>query len=288
MSARVPTISPMTHPRDLPFTLTLTTSDPDLVRQADAAGVDWIGVDIERILKLERQGNLRDARISDHKLDDLAVIAPLTRHAKVFARLNPIHIASAVEIERSIELGASVLMLPYFRSATEVEQFVDLVRGRATVVLLLETAAATARLHQIVSIPGISEIVVGLNDLHLSLGLASHFEVVVSDIMETIGQHVIEAGLRFGFGGLARVNDQTLPVPPDLLYAQYPRLGARSAWLSRSFFKGHAGVLDLSAEIALLRTRLRFWAEQPAEALLEKRAELRRLTSQLAANPQQS
>ena len=39
----------------------------------------------------------------------------------------------------------------------------------------------------------------------------------------------------FGFGGIGRLDDESLPVPADLVYAQYAFHGARSALVSRVF-----------------------------------------------------
>ena len=238
------------------FVLTAITDHPGLVQVLDAARVDRIGLDIERIGKSARQGHVEGARISEHRLEDLATVAANVRNADVFIRVNPIHAGSRFEIDRAIELGAAVVMLPYFTEARAVAQFVDLIGGRARPVLLLETAAAAARVREIVEVPGVAEVMVGLNDLHMSLGLVSPFEVVVSDLMETIARRVLDAGLRFGFGGLARPDDSALPVPPDLVYPQYARLGATSAWLARSFFRSGNATSEVPAEVARLRERL--------------------------------
>jgi hypothetical protein len=255
------------------FLLTAITADPELVKAADAAGVDRIGIDIERIGKLARQGHLTGSRFAAHRLDDLSVVAANVRHAAVFARLNPLHEDSPREIERALQLKAQFLMLPYFAQPSEVASFVQMVGARAEVIPLVETAAAAERISEIASIPGVREIMVGLNDLHLSLALANPFEIVVSGRMQTMAQCVQAAGMRFGFGGLARVNDTSLPIAPDLIIAQYPRLGASSAWLSRSFFRG-IGPSQVAPEVQALRERLRYWAGQPHSTLSREHARL--------------
>ena len=258
------------------FRLTLITNDPALAGGADRAGVDVVGVDIERLNKPARQGHIRDARISDHELSDLKRLAAVVRAAALFARLNPPHEGSRDEIDSAIANGASVLMLPYFFSASEVEGFVRLVDGRARVVLLLETAAAVVRLHDILGVSGIDEVIVGLNDLHLSMAVANHFELVASDLMTMISDQVRERGLRFGFGGLARAFDDRLPVPSDLVMAQHARLSSTSAWISRSLFGRDPASVDLAVEIARLRARLAYWFAQPKGVLDEQRDALRR------------
>lgn len=258
------------------FTLTVITRDAELARRADAAGVDRIGVDVERLAKHERQGHIPDARISDHELSDLAALGGVVRRAELFARLNSIHARSGDEVDAALGAGASVLMLPFFVAAADVDRFVRLVDGRARIVLLLETMAALVRLHEILEVEGVSEVMVGLNDLRLSANVHSPFEIVASDLMAAVADRVRERGCAFGFGGLARVGDETLPVPPDLVIAQHARLGSTSAWLARSFFGPEPQRLDLGQEVIRLRDRLSFWMRQPPGVLALERDRLRR------------
>jgi hypothetical protein len=255
------------------FILTAITSDPALAARADAAGIDRIGVDIERLNKRARQGHAA-ARISDHELSDLERLAATVSRAALFARLNPLHGGSQDEVEEALGRKATVLMLPFFKTPQEVDRFVGFVNGRAHIVLLLETAAALVRLHDIVAVQGVDEVIVGLNDLHLSVGVTNHFELVASDLMSMVSDQVRGAGLRFGFGGLARAGDVNLPVPADLVFAQNARLNSTSSWLSRSFFEGSPSN-DLGQEVTRLRERLAFWAAQPEATLLAQRGVLR-------------
>ena len=258
------------------FRFTLITNDPALAARADAAGVDRIGVDIERLNKSGRQGHIASARISDHELADLDRLAPAVHRAALFARLNPLHDGSTKEVEATLAHGARVLMLPFFTTVDEVDGFARLVAGRAETVLLLETTAAVVRLHDILAVPGIGEVMVGLNDLHLSAAVTNPFELVASDLMTMVSEAVRSRGLRFGFGGLARAGDHALPIPSDLVLAQHARLGSTSAWLSRSFFGSAPSAIDFDLEMARLRERLSFWAGQPPVELLSQRDALRR------------
>jgi hypothetical protein len=257
------------------FVLTALTRDPLLARRADEAGVDRIGVDVERHGKMARQGHVPDARISDHELGDLDRLAPELRRAALFARVNPPHRESRAEIEAALAHGARVLMLPFFHTAAEVEAFVRAVDGRATAVLLVETAAALVGLRDILSVAGIDEVMLGLNDLRVSLGLGGPFELIASDRVTAVAEQVRGRGLPFGFGGLARAGDTALPVPADLVIAQHARLGSSSAWLSRSFFGPRPESLDLGAEVRRLRERLAFWSAQPDGVLRGQGEELR-------------
>jgi citrate lyase beta subunit len=122
------------------FCLTLLTNDPGLASRGDQAGVNRIGVDLERLGKAERQVG-EDTRLSEHSWEDLAKIAQCLAHAALFVRLNPLNENTSEEINTSLQCGAKILMLPFFRTADEVRTFVHLVDRRGYVVILLETAA---------------------------------------------------------------------------------------------------------------------------------------------------
>ncbi len=254
------------------FTLTLFTDDPELAARADAAGVDRIGPDLEIVGKRRRQGHL-NTRISAHGIADIAAIHPRLARADLFVRTNPIHPGSAEEIEQVIGEGAEVVMLPMFTAPEEVATFLRMVRGRARTVLLVETAQAAARIDEIIALGGFDEIHFGLNDLYLSAGLKNHFEVMCSDLLESVCHKLRNAGIRFGMAGIGRAGDSKLPVVSDLVYPQYPRLGARGAIVSRVFFTP-PGEFDLAREVASARARLDHFAALPPTALAAARAEL--------------
>lgn len=266
-----------------PFCLTVITSDAALAQRVGAAGVDRVGVDTERLNKTARQGHIPNARISDHKLADLAAMKGKVGAAALFARLNPLHPGTAQEIDEALASGAQIVMLPYFRTAQEVEGFVRLVDGRAEVALLLETAPAALRLHDILGVSGVSELMVGLNDMHLSTGLKNQFEVVASDFMTMIADQAHAHDIPFGFGGLGRAMDDGLPINADLVVAQHARLGSTRSWLSRSFLGPDPMSLDLALEVDRLRQRISHWQSQPEHVLLQQRDRLRGVLKLLIA-----
>lgn len=175
--------------------------------------------------------------------------------------------------------GARVLMLPMVATAAEAGRFVALVRGRARVVLLVETAAALAAVADLAAVPGVEEIHVGLNDLALSLGLASRWQVLAGDRLQDAARAVHAAGRRFGFGGIGGVLDDALPIPADLIYAEYARVGATAALVARAF--PTAG--DLGFEIGRARARLASWRTAGPEALAAAHADLARRAAALTA-----
>ena len=262
------------------FLFTLFTNDPELARRADHAGINRVGLDLERIGKENRQGDT-PGWISDHNVSDLATVGQALGRSELFVRTNPIHPGSPEEIDRLLAAGVDVLMLPFFRTVTEVEQFVRLVDERASVSLLVETGAAMARIHDIVRVAGIHEIHVGLNDLHLDLQLNNHFEVLVSGMMDMMAEAVRGAGIAFGFGGVARRGDKSLPIDPDLVYSQYPRLGADRALITRAFVAPDYTKLDLDAEVRAARRALDEWSQSSSPELDAARERLRRQISGL-------
>jgi hypothetical protein len=257
------------------FRLTLLTDDPDLAEAADAAGIDRIGLDIEQLGKTDRQGVELGARLSGHRLQDLERLDGRVRNGRLFCRLDPPHPKSRDQVEAALGKGARSLMLPFFHEVGEAESFAAAVGGRAETILLVETAAAAWRIDALARIEGVDEIMVGLNDLSLDCGMTSRFELLVSPLMAALSEAVRGGGKRFAMGGLGRWTDADLPTSPDLIYAQYPRLQASGAWLSRSFMRD-LGARGLAAAVQEARSRLGRWAGCSPEELEEARRRLER------------
>jgi len=195
--------------------------------------------------------------------------------ARLFARLNPLHEGTGGEVDRAIALGAKALMLPYFRDAATVERFVALVDGRARAAVLVETGAALVRLREILAVAGIDEVMVGLTDLRLELRVGHHLELLVSPVMDAVAEAVHRAGLPLAVGGVAQPGAAGLPVDPDLVLAQYPRLGATGAWISRSFLAAlPPGDQAMRDAVASLRKRLGDWSRCPPDELERAREAL--------------
>lgn len=233
------------------------TNDPALASHAVAAGVDRLFVDLEYLGKQERQGHL-DTHRATHTPEDVAALRRVVPEAEIMARVNPMHADSAAEIDAVIGAGADRVMLPMFTTAEEVGDFLDLVDGRAGTTLLLETPQALARVDEILAHRArIGEIHVGLNDLHLGLGLDFMFEVLSGGLVDYLAAKVRAAGVRLGIGGIARVGEGA--VPAELVIGEHVRLGSEMAILSRTFHQRAATVaeleeaLDLAEEIGKVR-----------------------------------
>ena len=143
------------------------TNDPAVAKIAADAGVDRIFIDMEVLGKAERQGDM-DTVQSHHTPEDIAKVrAAIGGSAEIMARVNPMNPNSQTEIDASIENGADVIMLPMWHTADDLRRLVSMVDGRAKVMPLLETDTAADNLPEALSIPGIDQMHIGLNDLHL-------------------------------------------------------------------------------------------------------------------------
>lgn len=214
------------------------TNKPEVAKIAEASGVDWIFLDMEFIGKDARQGGL-DTVQNHHTVKDVKSIKAAVKRAKVLVRVNPIHDAlpnypsSKDEIDEVINAGADILMLPFFKSVKEVKRFIEYVGGRAKTCLLLETAEAAVLIDEILEFPGIDMIHIGLNDLHLELGMKFMFELLADGTVERLGNKIKAKGIPFGFGGIARLDSGSLP-GADVL-KEHVRLGSSMVIVSRSF-----------------------------------------------------
>lgn len=220
------------------LTLMYITNNPITAQIAQEAGVDRIWIDMEYIGKDERQGGM-DTVKNHHTIDDIKKMRPIVTNAELMVRVNPLHTAtddyygSEDEINQSIEAGADVIMLPMFKTADDVKRFVSYVDGRAKVQLLVETAEAAAKIDSILEVPGVDEIHIGLNDLHLAMHKAFMFELICDDTVASLCKKMKANGIKYGFGGIARVGYGMLPA--EYIIAEHYHLGSTAAILSRGF-----------------------------------------------------
>lgn len=214
------------------------TNRPDIAQIAEAAGVDRIFVDMEYIGKSERQGGM-DTVQSHHTVQDVKKIKAAVHSAEVLCRINPIHeateeyCASKEEIDKAIGAGADILMLPYFKTVNEVRKFIELVAGRTKIIPLVETAEAVEIIDQILDLPGLDEIYVGLNDLSIAYKKKFMFELLTDGTVERMCLKFKQKNIPFGFGGIASLGKGMLP--SEYIIREHYRLGSSCAILSRSF-----------------------------------------------------
>jgi len=224
------------------------TNDPELAFFAQSCGVSKIFIDLERIGKVERQGHL-DTLISRHSFEDIPKVKSALSTSKLLVRLNPLNDDTHKEIEASIAGGAETLVLPMFRKAEEVKEFCRMVDGRAGVMPLVETYDAAMDLGNIVLVRGVTEVYIGLNDLHLDMGMAFMFEPVSSGLIDSLASICKKVGMPFGFGGIARVGEGV--VPGEMVLAEHLRLESSSVILSRTFHRKSNNVEEVKANMNL-------------------------------------
>ena len=191
------------------------TNKPEVAKIAEDVGVDWIFIDMEFIGKDSRQGGL-DTVQNHHTVEDVKIIRKAITKAKLLVRVNPIHKAlenypsSKEEIDAVIEAGADIIMLPFFKTVEAADLIVE-----------------------ILEVPGIDMIHLGLNDLHLEKGMKFMFELLADGTVDMLGGKIKAKGIPFGFGGIATLDGGALP--GSMVLKEHVRLGSTMVIVSRSF-----------------------------------------------------
>ena len=208
------------------------TNDPEVAKIAQKYGVDRIWVDLETLGKEERQGHI-DSVKSHHSVEDIKRIVPVLHTSEMLVRVNPLNSQSKDEINQVIEAGADMIMLPMWKSLSDVKTFLSYVDGRVKTTLLLETKEAFECVDEVLSYGDFDEIHIGLNDLHLSYGLNFMFELLTNGKVEELCNKFKEKGIPYGFGGIAKIGEGA--VQAEKIIMEHYRLGSTRAILSRSF-----------------------------------------------------
>lgn len=208
------------------------TNNPEVAVIAQRFGVNRIFVDMEYIGKDKRQGGM-DTVQNHHTVFDVKNIKSVLSDSKLLVRINPFYDGTENEINDVIEAGADIIMLPMWKTVSEVFRFISLVNGRAKTMLLLENTDAVQCLDEVLRLSGIDEIHIGLNDLHLSMGKKFLFELLADGTVENITKRISKAGIPYGFGGFGRIGHGFLPA--EYIVAEHYRLGSSMSILSRAF-----------------------------------------------------
>jgi citrate lyase beta subunit len=258
--------------------LSLITDDEDFAGMAELAGIDRVMLDLETKGKAERQAG-RGLFLSDHQIESVPRIRSCLKKASLVVRVNPLDEDSPEEIDKVTLGGADFIMLPFFHTTEEVRRFIKLVRRRAKTILLVETKAAMDNLADFIKEDGIDEMHIGLNDLSLSLGRKVIFEVVCDGTVDRLSAAIRAEGIPFGFGGIARLSQKSLPINPERVLAEQVKVGATRGWLGRTFrdateFYRRPG--RLAREVQLLRHSISKWRSASEEEFLQNRELLRK------------
>lgn len=230
---------------DTQFRFIAFNNDVEMAIALEEVGLDAIYVDLEKIGKLERQGNT-SSWITNHELDDISVLRSALKKCRLGVRVNPLGDHSEREVQEVIDRGADRLMLPMFHSMDDALTFLDLVGDEAKVDLLVETRNALTAIAEFKGDPRVNSVHFGLNDLSLDSGYNFMFEVLeLNDLDEAI-EHLRREQIPFGIGGVGHLRSQ--PVSGESILAQHVRLGSSQVILSRSFLS----VLDSSSPNSLM------------------------------------
>ncbi|MGL4393585.1 MAG: aldolase/citrate lyase family protein [Fusobacteriaceae bacterium] len=253
------------------------TDDVEKAKKYELAGIDIIFVDLEINGKFERQGHL-DTVISKHQIKDVSKIKKQLTKAQLLVRINPIFDGGYEEIEKVIEYGADIIMLPMFKTTQEVENFVKKVDKRAKVCLLLETSQAMVRIDEILEIEGIDIVHIGLNDLYLSLGLDFMFECLTSGLVDYLAEKIKSKNKLLGVGGIARIGEGL--IPSEIILSEHVRLISEYVILSRTFDRGENN-LDLKKEVSKIRERYSELLSCSDEELIENKIKIKKLVQKI-------
>lgn len=208
------------------------TNNPEIAKVAQDTGVKRVWVDLEILGKEERQPGMNTVK-SGHTLEDVSAVKSVLTNSELLVRVNSLYHKSNFEINEVIARGADMIMLPYFKTVDEVDRFLEIVGGRVKTTLLFESKESIENIDEIIAHGGFDEAHIGLNDLHLSYGLTFMFELLSNGMVEYICNKFKNAGIPYGFGGIAKIGEGLLPA--ERVIAEHYRLGSTRAILSRSF-----------------------------------------------------
>lgn len=257
----------------------ILASTPEDALSAQEAGVNRIFYDLEYIGKAERQRG-RDTVKYHNDIEQIPAIREVVTTSSLLVRTNPIHAYTAAEVEKAIQYGADYLMLPMTMDKHDVETYVNLVSGRAKVIIMIETAASMTRLDDILEVPGVDELFIGLNDLHISLGLNFLFEPLAGGLVDYIARKCHKKGMPFGFGGIARIGDGILPA--DMILGEHVRVGSSSVILSRTFKGGDSPqTIDFKTEVDKVRNRFNELQTWTIEQLEENHRKVKNIVNKI-------
>ncbi|MDA7686231.1 HpcH/HpaI aldolase/citrate lyase family protein [Candidatus Pelagibacter sp.] len=225
-------------------------NNPENIVIYDAAGISRIFIDLEVNGKAQRQATI-DGVINNHSINDIAIARKVIKNSKLLVRINPFNPNTKREINEVIEGGADVIMLPMFKHPEEVKNFIEHVNKRVKVSLLFETSEAYHHVDEILKIDGIDEAHIGLNDLHLSMGLEFLYELMVYGQVEFLASKFKKYNIPFGVGGVAKMNEGDLK--GEVIIREHARIGSSAVILSRSF-KSRVDLKDVKNEVEKLQS----------------------------------
>lgn len=227
------------------------TNNPEEASKCEAARIDWVFLDLEIYGKEKRQEN-RNTVISKHSVEDIPKLKSNICKSKLMVRINPPGNWTKNEVLECDNLGADMIMLPYFKTAEEVQSFIK-IKTQAKKCLLLETMDAVYNIDNILKLKNIDYIHIGLNDLNIERGTKFLFEFLADGWLEILGNKLNNSKIQWGFGGIGAM-ESLKPKGRELL-TEHIRLGSKGVILSRSFKS--ACTIDETLNLELLKKEIK-------------------------------
>ena len=210
----------------------IISNSPSLIQQVVPFENISVMIDIETIGKKDRQP--ANSFFSTHKIEDIEKVNSFLDKTRTILRINPMHAGSEKEIELGISLGAGNIMLPMYSSTSDIETFVDFVKGRAQHIFLAETPwSVEEACSYTANLPTGSSVHFGLNDLHLALNAPHMFQILSSGYLERAIKSCQKNKVAFGIGGIGLGSKDA--VAPSLIAQYHCLLKSNCVILSRSF-----------------------------------------------------
>lgn len=234
------------------------------------AGVDIIFFDLETLGKKSRQKGL-NSFITKNKITSLPRFRKVINKSKLLVRVNPINSNSAEEIKTVLESKPDIIMLPMVKTADEVIIFDNLVSDKAEKLIMIETSESLEKVDEIIKASKNSDFFIGLNDLHLSLGMSFMFEPLSNGIIEHLSDIFNASNIKFGFGGIAKLGEGLLS--SKLILSEHIRLGSSFVILSKSY-KENTSNKNFDIEIKKIREHIQLLKSSPKTLLDDNKHEL--------------
>lgn len=229
--------------------LFLFASNLELALQAQEAGVFSVVVDWERLGKEQRQDG-HDFEINNDTPADAARLADQL-DIPVTVRVNPLGPHTEEEVERALDAGARILMLPQAKTPSEVGAFTQIVGNRAKILLQIETQELVNRCEELRGMDW-DFAHIGLNDLRISRNSSWLWEPVFDGTVEQVCRTL--EGNAVGFGGGTIIGGGE-PIPFIHLLREMARLNCGMCILRRTF-KSEIPGRDMTAELEAFYAKL--------------------------------
>ena len=157
--------------------------------------------------------------------------------------------------------------------------------NEAKTMLLFESAKSVENIDGILSLDGIDEVYIGLNDLSLDYGRKFLFAILADGTVEKITKKFKEKNLPFGFGGMATLDGGALPGSKVL--PEHFALGSQCVILSRAFCNTNV-VTDLHEienifknGVSKIREYSEFCSKQNKDFFAENHKELQQIVENI-------